>query len=96
LKASFTNTSFFIHANPSKPFVLDMDAFDFALGIVLSQPKKYNLLHLVGFYFHKFSPTEINYEICHKFFLAIMDAFEEWCHLLEGAQHDMSLLVMCP
>jgi hypothetical protein len=85
-----------IHANPSKPFVLDMDAFGFALGIVLSQPRKDNYLHLIGFYFCKFSPNEINYEIHHKKNLAIMDAFEEWCHLLEGAQHDMSLLVMCP
>jgi hypothetical protein len=25
-----------------------------------------------------------------------VDAFEEWCHLLEGTQHDTSLLMTCP
>jgi hypothetical protein len=37
----------------------------------------------------KFFPTEINYEIHDKKLLAIMDAFEEWHHLFEGAQHEI-------
>jgi hypothetical protein len=81
--------SFFIHANPSKPFVLEMDAFNFALGVVLSQLGVDNLLHPVGFHFHKFFPIKINYEIHDKKLLAIVDAFEEWRHLLEGPQHEI-------
>jgi hypothetical protein len=35
----------------------------------------------------KFSTIEINYEIHDEEFLAIIDDFEEWYHLFEGAQH---------
>jgi hypothetical protein len=78
-----------IHAYPSKPFVLETDASNFVLGVILSQPEVNNFFHLVGFHFHKFFPTKINYEIHDKQFLAIVNAFEEWCHLLEGAQHEI-------
>jgi hypothetical protein len=53
LKASFTIAPLLIHVNPSKPFVLEMDIFYFALGAILSQPKEDNFFHLVGFDFHK-------------------------------------------
>jgi hypothetical protein len=78
-----------IHANPYKPFVFEMNASNFALGAILLEPKEDNLLHPVGFYSHKFSPTKINYEIHDKGLLAIVDAFEEWSHLFEGAQHEI-------
>jgi hypothetical protein len=77
-----------IHANLSKPFVLETDAFDFTLGVILSQLKEDNLLHPVGFHSHKFSLVKINYENHDKELLAIMDAFEEWHHLLEKVQHE--------
>jgi hypothetical protein len=35
LQASFTTTPLLIHVNPSKPFVLETDVFDFALGAIL-------------------------------------------------------------
>ncbi len=34
---------------------------------------------------------EINYEIHDKETLAIMVAFEEWHHLLEGTQHEITM-----
>jgi hypothetical protein len=58
--------SLFIHEDPSKPFVLETNAFDFAIGVVLSQFGEYNFLHLVNFYFHKFFFTKINYDIHDK------------------------------
>jgi hypothetical protein len=42
LKASFTTTPLLIHAYPSKPFVLEMNIFDFAIGAILSQLGKNN------------------------------------------------------
>jgi hypothetical protein len=44
---------------------------------------------LLNFFFCKFFPTEINYEIHDKKLLTIVDAFEEWHHLLEGIQHEI-------
>jgi hypothetical protein len=68
-----------------------MDVFDFAIGVVFSQLGEDNLLHLIGFNFHNFSPTEINCEIHDKEFIAIVDAFEEWHHLFEGAQYEINV-----
>jgi hypothetical protein len=82
LKASFTIALLLIHADLSKPFVLEMNASDFALGVIFSQLGEDNLLYLVGFCSCKFSPTKINYKIHDKEPLAIVDAFEEWHHLL--------------
>jgi hypothetical protein len=63
LKASLMIASFFIHVNLSKPFILEKDTFDFALGIVLSQLGKDNFFHLIGFHSHKFSFVEISYKV---------------------------------
>jgi hypothetical protein len=88
LKASFTITPFLIHAKLSKPFVLEMDASNFVIGVMLSQLGGYNLLHLVNFHSRNFSLTEINYKIHDKKLLAIVNAFKEWSHLFEGVQHE--------
>jgi hypothetical protein len=45
-----------------------MDVYDFALGVVFSQLKENDLLHLINFCFCKFSLVEINYEIHDKGF----------------------------
>jgi hypothetical protein len=80
---------FLIHVDLSKPFVLEMDASDFTIGTVLLQLGEDNFFHLVGFYFHKFFLAKINYKIHDKELLTIVNAFEEWCHLLEGTQHEI-------
>ena len=66
---------------------METDASDFALGAVLSQLGDGEKLHLIAFHSRKFSAAEINYEIHNKELLAIIDSFQEWCHLLEGATH---------
>jgi len=78
-----------IHVNPSNPFVLKIDTYDYALRVVLSQPRKDNFFHPVGFCSYKFYLANINYEIHDKDLLAIVDAFKEWYHLLEGTQHEI-------
>jgi hypothetical protein len=77
LKACFTIVPLLIYVGLSKPFVLETNTSNFALGVVLSQPEENNLLHPIGFHSHKFFPTNINYEIHDKELLAIVDAFEE-------------------
>jgi len=72
-----------IHANLSKPFVLEMEASDFTIGIVLSQLGKHNLLRPIDFCSCKFFLAEINHEIHDKKLLAIVNVFKEWCHLRE-------------
>jgi hypothetical protein len=66
---------------------METDASDFAMGAVLSQEGNGRRLHPVAFYSRKFSAAEINYEIHDKELLAIVDSFQEWRCLLEGASH---------
>ena len=91
LKKAFTTVPILIHPNFQKPFFLESDASDFALGAVLSQPSKDGRLHLVAFHSQKSTAVEINYEIHDKELLAIVDSFQEWQHFLKGAQHPMTL-----
>jgi hypothetical protein len=76
LKTSLTIASLLIHVNLSKPFILEMDASNFTLGVVFSQLGKDYLFHLVGFHSCKFSLVKISYKVHDKKNLAIMDAFE--------------------
>jgi hypothetical protein len=48
-KVSFTIAPFFIHVDPSKPFVLKTNTSDFAINIVLFQVGENNFLRLVDF-----------------------------------------------
>lgn len=89
LKVFFTITLFLICVNLSRIFILEMDIFYFALNIVLSHATWRDDFHLVDFYFHKVFPIENNNEIYVNKLFAIVDAFEEWHHLLKGLQHDM-------
>ena len=70
---------------------MEIDASDFALGAVLSQLGDGKKLHPVAFHYRKFSAVEINYEIHDKELLAIVDSFEKWRHLLEGASHHVTI-----
>jgi len=78
-----------VHPDFNKPFFIETDASDFALGAILLQMGEEGKLHPIAFYSRKFSAAEINYEIHDKELLAIVDSFQEWRHLLEGASHQV-------
>jgi hypothetical protein len=44
-------------------------------------------LHSVAFLSKKLAPAELNYEIYDQEMLAIVRAFQEWRHYLQGAKH---------
>ena len=91
LKTAFTKAPILVHHDFAKAFYLETDAYDFALGAVLSQMGIDGKLHPVAFYSWKFSAAEINYEIHDKELLAIVDSFQEWQHFLEGAAHPLTV-----
>jgi hypothetical protein len=47
LKKAFISAPILVHANSSKPFFLETDALDFALGSILSQYGENGRLHLL-------------------------------------------------
>ena len=81
LRNAFVNGDILTHADTSKPFILEVDASNFALGSILLQEYD-NTWHPVAFYSRKLTPAKINYEIHDKELLAIITCFYQWRSLL--------------
>jgi hypothetical protein len=75
--------------NPTRPFTIEADASDFALGSILSQLVEDGELHLLAFHSRKFTAAEINYEVHDKELLAVVDSFVQLRHFLEGSPHQI-------
>jgi hypothetical protein len=76
-----------IHVDPSKPFVLETNTFDFAMSHNLE--KIIFFIQLVSVLISFFLPKLT--EIHDKKLLSIVDAFAEWHHLLQRAQHEITM-----
>ena len=93
LKIAFMTAHVLVHPDFSKPFFMETDASNFALGLVLSQLGDGEKLHPVAFHSRKFSAAKINYKIHDKELLAIVDSFQEWHHPLEDATHQVTVYI---
>lgn len=87
LKNRFTSTPVLMLSDPRIQFIVDVNASDVGVGVVLSQrSQKDNCLHPCAFLSRKLSPAERNYDNGNRELLAVKVALEEWRHWLEGAE----------
>lgn len=77
--------------DPDKPFEVETDTSEFALGGQLGQQDKEGRLHPVAFYSKKLYRLELNYSIHDKELMAIIEAFKEWKHYLSGTTHEVKV-----
>ena len=89
LKQEFSCAPLLRHPNLEKPFYVEADSSDFALGAALLQYQEDGNLYPVAFFSRKLSSSEINYEVHDKELLAIVAAFRNWRRFLEGALHEI-------
>ena len=82
IKEVMTCTPVLALPDPSKPFVLETDASNFAVGAVLLQAGVDGVEHPVAFFSRKMLPAENNYPVHDKEMLAIVSALKEWQHYL--------------
>ena len=82
---AFTTAPVLRHFDPALQPIVETDASDYALGAILSQ-KHDKFLHPVAFHSRKFTSAEVNYDVCDKELLAIVDSFKKWRRYLEGAR----------
>jgi hypothetical protein len=85
LKGSLCSAPVMIIADPEKPFVLNCDACDYAIGATLQQDHG-NGLQPVAYRSKKLSPAERNYDTREKEFMAFVDACSHWGHYLHGSK----------
>ncbi|KAI2667790.1 Transposon Tf2-6 polyprotein [Labeo rohita] len=81
----FTTAPVLIHPDPTKPFVVEVDASDVGIGAVLSQRGPDEKLHPCSFFSRKFNPTQQRYGVGDRELLAIKWALEEWRHWFQVA-----------
>lgn len=82
-----------IHPDPQQPFLVEIDASDFAVGCVPNQRDKEGDEYSCAFYSHDLNTAEDDYcRIYGKERLAIKVGFEEWRWYLERAPHQVTVL----
>ncbi|KAI2646233.1 Transposon Tf2-6 polyprotein [Labeo rohita] len=86
LKSRFVSAPILVTPDPSRQFVVEVDASEVGVGAVLSQRLATDdKMHPCAFYSHRLSPAESNYDIGNRELLAVKLALEEWRHWLEGS-----------
>ena len=93
LKQTFCSELILGHPDESKPYVLETDASDYAIGSLLYQFDDSGVLRPIAYYSRKMVPAERNYEIYDKELLAIVKSFAHWRHFLLGGHH--AITVFC-
>ena len=91
LKRQFTKSPILTFADPEKPYIVETDASDLALGAVLIQTSDKGIGLPIAFYSRKLIPAELNYEVYDKELLAIIEAFANWRQYLMGAKHSVQV-----
>ena len=84
LKKFLAETVVLQYPDFSKPFILDCDASDRAVGSVLSQIGSDGLERVVAYYSTTHTPQEINYSTTRKELLAIIKSIKHFKHYLYG------------
>ena len=87
LKQLFTSAPILLHPDPSRQFVVEVDASDTGVGAVHSQSNpKDGKLHPCAFFSQRLSLAECNYDVGNRELLGVKLALEEWHHWLEGTK----------
>lgn len=86
LKDRFVSAPILVTPDPSRQFVVEVDASEVGVGAILSQrATSDDRIHPCAFFSHRLSPAERNYDIGNRELLAVKLALEEWRHWLEGS-----------
>ncbi len=86
LRGRFVSAPILRAPDPTRQFVVEVDASEVGVGAVLSQrATSDDKVHPCVFFSHRLSPTERNYDIGNRELLAVKLALEEWRHWLEGS-----------
>ena len=108
LRLAFTEAPILNHFDPERYIRIETDASGYAIGGVLSQltsdqrasgsdensskSSDVGQWHPVAFFSRKMIPAETRYETHDQELLAIVEAFKNWRHYLEGCKYEVLVL----
>jgi len=85
IKSKFSSAPVLVYPNRDLPFLVETDSSNFTIGAILSQTSsKDNKVYPVSFFSKSLTSAERNYPIYDKKLSAIVEALEQWRHLLKG------------
>ncbi|QRW17624.1 Retrotransposable element Tf2 protein [Rhizoctonia solani] len=87
-----TSAPLLLQPDTTRQFYVECDASDYATGAILSQRNSEGKLAPVAYLSKSLSPAKKNYNIFDKELLAVIRAFKEWRHLLEGSELPVQVL----
>ena len=93
LKHAFTTMPILTHFILDTPITVETDASDYAVAGILSITCADSELHPVTFYSRTLTAPELNYDTHDKELLAIFEAFQTWCHYLEGSATPVDIVM---
>lgn len=89
---AFTRTPILRHYDPARPSRIETDASDVAVGAIYSQLLEHdNQWHPVAYFSRQFKGAEVHYSTPDKEMMAIVEAFKQWRHYLEGSTHPIEV-----
>ncbi len=93
LRSAFTIALMLRHFDPLLFIRMETDASGFAIsGILSQQHPETGHWHPVTFWSRKKLPVEMNYGIGESDMLAIVEAFKQWRHFVEGATYRVAAI----
>ncbi|QRW20379.1 Retrotransposable element Tf2 protein [Rhizoctonia solani] len=92
LKKCLTSAPLLLQPDTTRQFYVECNASDYATGAILSQRNSEGKLAPVAYLSKSLSPAKKNYNIFDKELLAVIRAFKEWRHLLEGSELPVQVL----
>ena len=93
LKEVFTTAPVLRHFNPALKIRVEPDASGRAVAAILTQLQEDDgQWHPVAYWSRKMQPAELNYETHDAELLAIVEAFKQWRHYLEGSRYPVTVL----
>ena len=77
--------------NYDKPFILEVDASQYAIGAILQQADDLGKLHPVRYYSKALTDVKRGYDVHDRELLALVKGLEQWRHLLTASEHQTTV-----
>jgi len=80
------------HFIPDAPIIVETDTSDYTVAGILSITCADREIRPVAYYSQTLTALELNYDTHDKELLAIFEAFQNWCHYLEGSASPIDVI----